>query len=213
MQGLLEPDTLWNTSFPNNHPALIKRDKSITLSKKNRLLKTHIRWEKVPIYLVVFNIQFCSSHPERSTCNAACEDSYLTSIFRPSSFDWQTFHHVYTAFWCIISFCNHHKSPLKNIGNIAMFYGWRPDHDVTIAGARGHFYQWGLSIESMHVFQPISCCNTMIITSLIGSRPSGTLVENERSWRSRREVLSAKTLKSKDESRPSIKNRIVNLLM
>ena len=190
--------------FPKQPPCSYKKRSINNLIKKKSTFENPYSLRKGTTLSPVFNIQFCSSHPEKSTYNAACEnndsfffgggvkvqfrgpelykekqgikqeESSLPRIFRPSSFDWQTFHHVYTAFWCI-SLWKHHKSPLKKIGNITMFDGWRPDHDVTIAGVRGHH-----SIESRYVFKPISHCDTMITTSLTGSRSSGTLVENGR---------------------------------
>ena len=57
---------------------------------------------------------------------------------------------------------------------------WCPDHDVTIAGTRGHFYQWGRLIDSRYVFKPMARCDAMTTMSLIGSHPFGALVENGR---------------------------------
>ena len=80
----------------------------------NFLTHTGLLW-------IMVKVQFRGPELYKEKHGIKQEESNLISIFRPTSSDWHTFHHVYTAFWSLIFFRKHRKSLLK-IGNIAMFW-------------------------------------------------------------------------------------------
>ena len=137
------------------------------------------------------------------------EESYLSRIVGPSSLNWQTFHHVYTALWCKFSSVNM-TGRHWNIANITIFW-LIADILIVTSNCRCTTDLWGRSgrsIESRCVVKPMIRRNAIATMSLIDSRSSVTSVGDKQRSRSCR-----KNFENTHEARPSIKDRITNLSM